>query len=174
MERKALLKNNQASSTDGIRSISFQNTRARLIRKACSLKCFRKRLSVMRGGRFTADPLQMQAMRQWSLSSWLKTAEVYLEGKLVRMIFMRVPMFTDLGLYLVGSLIICVRLRASSLDCGILVTYLLPSNILTSRTVVDCLPLEIMSWFVKSFVVVLIVLPLHIVLIGMTLLSEGV
>ena len=27
-------------------------------------------------------------------------------------------MFTDLGLYPVGSLIICVRLRASSLDCG--------------------------------------------------------
>ena len=32
------------------------------------------------------------------------------------MISMRVPVFTDLGLYLVGSLIICVRLRASSLD----------------------------------------------------------
>jgi hypothetical protein len=41
-----------------------------------------------------------------------------LEGELVRMIYMRVPVFTDLGLYLVGSLIICVRLRASSLDCG--------------------------------------------------------
>ena len=26
-------------------------------------------------------------------------------------------MVTDLGLYLVGSLIICVRFRASSLDC---------------------------------------------------------
>ena len=26
-------------------------------------------------------------------------------------------MFTDLGLYLVGSLIICVRLKTSSLDC---------------------------------------------------------
>ena len=26
-------------------------------------------------------------------------------------------MFTDLGLYLVGSLMTCVRLRASSLDC---------------------------------------------------------
>ena len=39
---------------------------------------------------------------------------VYLEGKLVRMISMRVPMFMDVGLYLVGSLIICVRLRASS------------------------------------------------------------
>ena len=36
-------------------------------------------------------------------------------GKLVRMISMRVPVFTDLGLYLVGSLMICVR--ASSLDC---------------------------------------------------------
>jgi hypothetical protein len=40
-----------------------------------------------------------------------------LEGELVRMISMRVPVFTDLGLYLVGLLIICVRLRASSLDC---------------------------------------------------------
>jgi hypothetical protein len=30
---------------------------------------------------------------------------------------MRVPVFTDLGLYLVGSLLICVILRASSLDC---------------------------------------------------------
>ena len=30
---------------------------------------------------------------------------------------MRVPVFTALGWYLVGSLIICVRLRASSLDC---------------------------------------------------------
>ena len=27
------------------------------------------------------------------------------------------PLFTDLGLYLLGSLTICVRLRASSLDC---------------------------------------------------------
>ena len=43
--------------------------------------------------------------------------EVYFEGKLVRMISMRVPMATDLGLYRVGSLIICLRLRASSLDC---------------------------------------------------------
>jgi hypothetical protein len=34
MVRKVLLKNNQAS-------ISFQDTRARSIRKACSLKCFR-------------------------------------------------------------------------------------------------------------------------------------
>ena len=47
----------------------------------------------------------------------MKTEEVYLEGKLVRMISMRVSVFTDLGLYLVGSLIICVRLRVSSLDC---------------------------------------------------------
>jgi hypothetical protein len=47
----------------------------------------------------------------------MKTAEVYLEGMLVRMISKRVPMFTDLGLYLVGSLIICVKLGASSLDC---------------------------------------------------------
>ena len=36
---------------------------------------------------------------------------------MVRVISKRVPMVTDLGLYLVGSLIICVRLRASSLDC---------------------------------------------------------
>ena len=41
---------------------------------------------------------------------------MYLEGGLVR-ISMRVPVFTDLGFYLVGSLMICVRLRASSLDC---------------------------------------------------------
>ena len=41
MERKVLLKRNQASSTDGMRSISLQDTRARLIRKACSLKCFK-------------------------------------------------------------------------------------------------------------------------------------
>ena len=41
---------------------------------------------------------------------------MYLESKLVRMISMRVPVFTALGWYLVGSLIICVRLRASSLD----------------------------------------------------------
>ena len=45
-------------------------------------------------------------------------AEILIEkDELVRMISMRVPMFTDLGLYLVGSLIICVRLRASSLVC---------------------------------------------------------
>jgi hypothetical protein len=44
MVRKAL------SSTDGMRSISFQDTRTRLIRKACSLKCFREHLTVMRGG----------------------------------------------------------------------------------------------------------------------------
>ena len=30
---------------------------------------------------------------------------------------MKVPVFTDLGLYLVGSMIICVRLRESILDC---------------------------------------------------------
>ena len=64
MVRKSLLKNNQASSTDGMRSISFQDTRARSIRKACSLKCFRERLTVMKGGCLTADPLQRQAMRQ--------------------------------------------------------------------------------------------------------------
>jgi hypothetical protein len=64
MVRKELLKNKQASSTDAIRSISFQDTWARWIRKACSLKCFRERLTVIRGGRLTADPLQMQAMRQ--------------------------------------------------------------------------------------------------------------
>jgi hypothetical protein len=33
------------------------------------------------------------------------------------MISMRVPMLTDLCLYMIGSLLICVRLRASSLDC---------------------------------------------------------
>ena len=40
-----------------------------------------------------------------------------MEGKLVGMISMRVPVFIDLGLYLLGLLIICVRLRASSSDC---------------------------------------------------------
>ena len=42
---------------------------------------------------------------------------MYLEGKLVRLISKRVHMVTYLGLYLVGSLIISVRLSASSLDC---------------------------------------------------------
>ena len=46
----------------------------------------------------------------------LKTAEVYLECKLVTIISMRVAMFTDLGLYLMDSLIICMRLRASILE----------------------------------------------------------
>ena len=45
MVRKLLSKNDQASSTDGMRSISFQDTLARSIRKACSLKCFRERLT---------------------------------------------------------------------------------------------------------------------------------
>jgi hypothetical protein len=40
MVREALLKNNQASSTDGMRSISFQDTRAMPIRKGLQ-KCFR-------------------------------------------------------------------------------------------------------------------------------------
>ena len=40
MVRETLLKNNQASSTDGMRSISFQDTEARSIRKACSIKFF--------------------------------------------------------------------------------------------------------------------------------------
>ena len=104
MVRKALLKNNQASSTVGMRSMSFQDTPARSIRKACLQKCFRERLTVMRGGRLLADPLR-------------RCREVYLEGELVRMISMWMPVFTDLGLYQVGSLINCVRLRASSLDC---------------------------------------------------------
>ena len=37
MVSKALLKNNQASSTDGMRSISFQDTRARSIRNHLSV-----------------------------------------------------------------------------------------------------------------------------------------
>ena len=57
MVRKAFKKNTQASSTDGMRSISFQDTPARPIRKACSQKCFRERLTVMRGGHLVADPL---------------------------------------------------------------------------------------------------------------------
>ena len=39
------------------------------------------------------------------------------DSRLVRMISMRETVFSDLWLYLVGSLIICVRLRLSSLDC---------------------------------------------------------
>ena len=49
MVSKALLKSNQVSSTDGMRSISFQDTRARSIGKACSLKCFRERLTTDAG-----------------------------------------------------------------------------------------------------------------------------
>ena len=56
MVRKALLKNSQASSTDGMRSMSFQDTPVRSIRNACSQKCFRERLTVIRGGRLVADP----------------------------------------------------------------------------------------------------------------------
>ena len=59
MVRKALLKIDKSSSTDGMRAISFRDTRARSIRKACSLKCFRERLIVMSGGRLTTDPLRM-------------------------------------------------------------------------------------------------------------------
>jgi hypothetical protein len=51
--RNALLKNNQASSTDGMWSISFQDNLARSIRKAFSLKYFREHLTVMRGGHLT-------------------------------------------------------------------------------------------------------------------------
>ena len=57
MLRKALLKSNQASSTDGMRSISFQNTQTRSIRKACSLKCLRERLTVMMGWSFDHGPI---------------------------------------------------------------------------------------------------------------------
>ena len=45
MVRKALLKNNQASSTDGMRSISIQDTWARSMGNACLLKCFREHLT---------------------------------------------------------------------------------------------------------------------------------
>ena len=62
MVRKAPLKNNLATSTDGMRSISFQDPQARSIRKACSPKCFRERLTLMRGGRLTVDPLLTQAI----------------------------------------------------------------------------------------------------------------
>ena len=41
----------------------------------------------------------------------MEVEEGYLEGQLGRIMSMRVPLFTDLGLYLVGSLMICVRLR---------------------------------------------------------------
>ena len=62
MVRKLLLKNDQASSTDGMSSVSFQDTLARSIREACSLKCLRERLTVMSGGRLTACPLRTKAM----------------------------------------------------------------------------------------------------------------
>ena len=64
MVRKALLKNFQASSTDEMRSMSFQDTPARSIRQACSQKFFRERLKVKRGGRLTTDLLRMEARRQ--------------------------------------------------------------------------------------------------------------
>ena len=63
-------------------------------------------------------PWTHYARRQWGIAEILvEDSEVYLEGRLVRMISKRVHMVADVGLYLVGSLIICVRLRASSLDC---------------------------------------------------------
>ena len=49
-------------TTDRMRSMSFQDTRARSIRKACSLKCFRERLTAMRGG-----PIG-QVTARWSIS----------------------------------------------------------------------------------------------------------
>ena len=45
MVRKLPIKNDQGSSTDGMRSISFQDTWTRSIRKACLQKCFRERLT---------------------------------------------------------------------------------------------------------------------------------
>jgi hypothetical protein len=105
MVRKLLLKNNQASSTDGMRSISFQDKQARSIRKACSLKCLRE-LDSDEEWLLDHRPITDAGNEAEILRSWLKTPEVYLEGRLVRMISMRVPVFTDLCLYLVGSLII--------------------------------------------------------------------
>ena len=103
--KKALLKSNQASSTDGMRSISFQDTWARSIRKALMAHSDE-------GWSFDRGPITHAGNE-----AVIAETELYLEGKLVRMISKKVPMVTDLGLYLVGSLIICVRLRASSLDC---------------------------------------------------------
>jgi hypothetical protein len=40
-----------------MRSISFQDSRVRLIRKACSLKCFRESLTVMTGWLFDRRPI---------------------------------------------------------------------------------------------------------------------
>ena len=57
MARKALLKSNQVSPTDGMRSISFQDSWAKSIRKACSLKCFRERLTVIEGWSFDLGPI---------------------------------------------------------------------------------------------------------------------
>ena len=57
MVRKALLKSNHASSTDRMRSISFQDTRARSIRKACSLKCFKGAFDCGEGWSFNRGPI---------------------------------------------------------------------------------------------------------------------
>ena len=57
MVRKALLKSIQASSTDGMRSISFQVTRARSIRKACSLKCLKGAFDSDEGWSFDRRPI---------------------------------------------------------------------------------------------------------------------
>ena len=84
MLRKALLKSNQASSTDRIKLMSFQDTRARSIRKACLLKCFRECLTVMKGGRLTANPVRTQVMKQWSLRSWLVDSRGVFRGKVVQ------------------------------------------------------------------------------------------
>ena len=57
MARKALLKSNQASSTDGMRPISFQDTWARSIRKSCLLKCFMECFESDEGLSFDRGPI---------------------------------------------------------------------------------------------------------------------
>jgi hypothetical protein len=82
MVRKALLRNNQASSTEGY--LSRIPGPGRL--KVCSLKCFRERLTVVGGWLFDRRPITDAGNEAVIAEIWLKTAEVYLESKLVRMI----------------------------------------------------------------------------------------
>ena len=103
MVRKALLKNNQASSTDGMRSISFQDNLARLNRKACSLKGIRECLTVMV---ISVIAEFLFEDNRGVFGGQVSQDDIY-----------KGAVFTDLELYLVGSMIIWVRLRASSSDC---------------------------------------------------------
>ena len=69
------------------------------------------------GGRLTADPLRTHAGNEEVITEILIEDRRGVFRGQVEIISIRVPMVTDLGLYLVDSLIICVRLMVSSLDC---------------------------------------------------------